>query len=47
MDSVVERFDSEPVAGGEQHLVEVVPQNERELPAQLLHAMGAEFLKKV
>src|SRR6185436_2806775 len=44
MDSVIERLDPEAVAGGEQGVVLIVPQHERELAAQLLQAMSAEFL---
>src|SRR5262249_43343382 len=47
MDRVVEWFDPETVTGGEQGLVRLIPEHERELAAQLLHAMRAKFLVQV
>ena len=47
LDGVVERFNSETVARGEKSLVRLVPKHERELAAELLQAMRAEFLVQV
>jgi hypothetical protein len=41
---VVERLDAEPVAGGKQHAVALVPDRERELAAQLMQALRADVL---
>ena len=44
---VVERLDPEPVAGGKQHAVALVPDRERELAAQVVQALRAEVLVQV
>src|SRR5258708_363810 len=47
VEGVVEGLDPKTVAGGEQGLIRLVPQHERKLAAELLHAMCAEFLVQV
>jgi hypothetical protein len=47
VDDVVERLDPETVTGREQGLVRLIPEHERKLTAQPLHAMRAKFLVQV
>jgi hypothetical protein len=47
VEGVVDGLDPKTVAGGQQGLIRLVPQHERKLAAELLHAMCAEFLVQV
>ena len=42
-----ERLDAEPVAGGEEPLLRLVPQHERELAAELVEAVRPQVLVQV
>src|SRR5262245_34209259 len=47
VEGVEQRLDAEPIPRGEEHLVRLVPQENRELPAQLRQAGRTEVLVEV
>ena len=47
VDGVVERLDAEAIARGEQHLIALVPDGERELAAQLVDGPSTSILVQV
>src|SRR5580765_5986088 len=44
---VVQRLDTETIAGGNQQTVALIPQHEGKLPAQVFHERGAVILVQV